>query len=130
MQTIEFIIVKILYEILRRIPFKASVLLAYIIAFLLQYLIRYRKNHIFSSLKESFPNIDNVKLKTIARNVYRNFCMLWIEFLQSWRLNEKFYQTHFNIYNFHIVEEAFQENKGLIMLTGHLGNFEWLGYFP
>jgi KDO2-lipid IV(A) lauroyltransferase len=129
MQTIEYILVKILYEILRRIPFTVSVLLAYLIAFLLQYLVRYRKKHVISNLKASFPDIDNKKLHAIVRDVYVNFCMLWIELLQSWRLNEKFYSRHFKMHNFQIVEKAYQENKGLIMFSGHMGNFEWMGYY-
>jgi KDO2-lipid IV(A) lauroyltransferase len=129
MQTIEYILVRFFYEMLRRIPFSASAILAYVMAFILQHVVRYRKNHVFSCLQDAFQDINSKRLRAIARNVYVNFCMLWVESLQSWRLNENFYTKHFTIYNWDIVEQLYQHKKGIIFIAGHMGNFEWLGYY-
>jgi KDO2-lipid IV(A) lauroyltransferase len=129
MQTIEYILIRFFYEMLRRIPFSVSVILAYVMAFILHHLVRYRKKQVFSHLQDVFQDIDNKKRYAIARKVYLNFCMLWVESLQSWRLNEDFYDKHFAIYNWDLVEQLYHRKKGIIFITGHMGNFEWLGYY-
>jgi Kdo2-lipid IVA lauroyltransferase/acyltransferase len=53
--------------------------------------------------------------------------MLWIEILQNFRLGHDFFAQHFRVHNWETVEQARAENKGIIFLTGHFGNYEWLG---
>jgi len=129
MHTIEYVLVKVIYEVLRRIPFRVSLVLAYFCALILQYIVRYRRNHVYESLRAAFPEHDNSQLKATVKDVYYNFSMLWIEILQSWRLNKTFFKKNYKVHNWESVEEALRKNKGLIMLTGHFGNFEWLGYY-
>ena len=61
--------------------------------------------------------------------MYRNFAYFFVELLQSWRLNKEFFQKNFTIHNWEIMENAFKEDKGVILVTGHLANVEWGGAY-
>ena len=45
------------------------------------------------------------------------------------RLNQNNIETYFEVENKHYIDEALAENKGVVLLTAHLGNWEWLGAF-
>ena len=125
MKTIEYIIVKILYASLRRIPFRYSLILAGILRFLAQHILRYRKNVILDNLRLSFPEKTVEELHPLIKEIYKNFAYLWVEILQSGRLDQDFIKKNFTLHNWEIVEDALAEGKGLLLLTGHLSNFEW-----
>ncbi len=95
----------------------------------MQYIIRYRQEILKQNLKLAFPAISETKLNKIIKGVYYNLACFIVELLQSWRLNKEFYAQNFNVHNRDVFEKALNENKGLILLTGHLANFEWTGSY-
>ncbi len=127
MEQIEYIMVRILYWIVSLIPFSFGGIFSRIIAFITQKIFLYRRGVIRSNLKRAFPAYDRLTLKKIEKDVYCNFIMLWIEVLQNFRLSNEFFARHFKVYNWDVVEQARQQNKGIIFLTSHFGNYEWLG---
>lgn len=129
MQMLEYIIVKTFYESLRRLPFRFSHILVTILIFFTHHIIGYRKKVILENLREIFPEKDEESLNSMVRGIYKNFSMLWVEILQTWRMDKKFISKNFKIHNWDIMEEAIEENRGLILVTGHLGNYEWAVHF-
>jgi KDO2-lipid IV(A) lauroyltransferase len=127
MEQLEYILVRILYGITGIIPFTLGGPLSKIMAFIVQKIFLYRRNVVRSNLKLAFPGYDRRMLKKIEKDVYRNFMMLWIEVLQNFRLGNEFFSRHFKICNWEVVEQARRDNKGIIFLTSHFGNYEWLG---
>jgi KDO2-lipid IV(A) lauroyltransferase len=89
----------------------------------------YRKKVIIENLRKIFPDKDDKTFYNMVREVYVNFAQLWVEILQTWRLDEKFISKNFNIHNWEVVEEALKQNCGLILITGHLGNYEWAVHY-
>jgi KDO2-lipid IV(A) lauroyltransferase len=126
---LEYLPIRILYELLRLIPLKISKILACFLALILQYVIKYRRNVIENNLKNAFPEYRTDQIKSILNQAYKNFFILWIEILQNWRLNKEFIEKNIVPNNWEVVERAKREGKGLILLTGHLGNFEWFGHY-
>jgi KDO2-lipid IV(A) lauroyltransferase len=128
-EILEYLFIKILYNLLRIIPFQLSKKLASFLSFILQYAVKYRKNVMENNLKYAFPEYTSRERKAIINQVYNNFFILWIEILQNWRLTEDFLEQHIVLNNWEVLEKARDEGKGLILLTGHLGNFEWFGHY-
>ena len=126
---VEYIFIRLLYEVLRIIPLKISETLAVFLALILQYVIRYRREVIQNNLKNAMPELSTKEKKVIIRQVYKNFFMLWIEFLQGGRLSKKYIEKNITAHNWEIVEQAIKEGKGIIFISGHLGNYEWLGHY-
>lgn len=125
MKTIEYIIVKILYESICRVPFQWSVILAVMLRFVAQYIVGYRKKVILDNLQRSYPGKSVEELNTLIKDIYKNFAYLWVEILQTRRLNHDFVEKNFTVHNWETVVDALSEGNGLILLTGHLSNFEW-----
>jgi len=127
MHKLEYIIVKTLFGIFRVISFNTGKFLALILYFIISKLIRYRKKVILENLKLVYGDQLPQDRKLLLNSIYKNFVFLWMEFLQISKLNKKFFDRHFKLHNFEIVKKAFEDQKGIIMMSGHFGNFEWLG---
>lgn len=129
MKKLEYLLVKFFYLIFCRIPFSLSYYFAKIFAFFINHIVRYRKNLVKQNLQAAFPELSKRELHQIVNGVYYNFACFVVELLQSWRLTPSFFNKNFAIHNWSVIEDALSENKGLILLTGHLANAEWIGAY-
>jgi KDO2-lipid IV(A) lauroyltransferase len=129
MQIIEFIFVKLLYGIFRIVPYAFNRILCPLLRFIIQYIIRYRRVTIEQNLKNAFPDLSKQKTSLLVKEVYQNLTMLALEYLQSWRLNPSYFNENFSVHNWESLQEAREEGKGIILIAGHMGNFEWMGFF-
>ncbi|MBN2424924.1 MAG: lysophospholipid acyltransferase family protein [Calditrichaceae bacterium] len=127
MHKIEYSIVRILYGIFSSISFRAGRSIAYILYLITAHIIHYRKKTILKNLKLVYGDNLPMPQKALLNNIYKNFIYLWMEFLQTSKLSADNINEHFNIQNFELIDEALSGNKGMIILSGHFGNFEWLG---
>ena len=88
-------------------------------------------------------NLKNIlgpeeNLTYLTREVFRNFGRYLVEFFRMARdLNEDYIRENVTIENIDVVKKALQLKKGVVMVTGHLGNWELggvvmakLGYPP
>ncbi|HMB94642.1 MAG TPA: hypothetical protein VKK61_01250, partial [Tepidisphaeraceae bacterium] len=91
---------------------------------------RKHRNRAMGNLRRSFPDINERQCRKMARQSMRQMFMLGVEVLFTTRL---VHVTTFNQYielgNFTpVLKLLLKKNQGLIMLTGHYGNWEILGY--
>ena len=129
MKKIEYYLVIFLFAIFKRLPFALVKYIGLMIAFIIQHIIRYRTKLVKENLRRAFPDYDEKQIKQITKDVYRNFSFLWTEWLQSWRFEKDFAKENCVVENWDIVGEAMAQKKGMVMYTGHLGNFEWIARY-
>ncbi len=129
MKRLELLLVKSAFGLFKRIPLCWGHKITQTVSFVLRKIVKYRCDTVHENLKKSFPEKSSKECKTIELEVYYNFSALWLEFLQNWRINESYVQQYFSVHNWKAFENAEAEKKGLILLTGHIGNMEWLGQF-
>ena len=127
MYRIEYLIVKLLFGIFQNINLSAGKKIAYIIYFLTYRLFRYRRKVIISNLKLVYGESLPKPLSELLKGIYKNFIFLWMEFLQNNKVVKKNLSQIFTVHNPEIFDEAYKKNKGVIIISGHMGNFEWLG---
>jgi KDO2-lipid IV(A) lauroyltransferase len=127
MHKIEFIFVKFLYFIFNYISFRSGKYIAKLLYIIIRYIIRYRRNVILSNLRLVYGDNLPISRNSLLKEIYKNFIFLWMEFLQISKLNSENINRHFHISGFNLVDEELKRGKGLIILSGHYGNFEWLG---
>ncbi len=95
------------------------------------YLIPLRKKTVIENLKIAFPEFTNSQIQKTALKTYQNFAIIFCEMLLLPEMS--FQQLNEIVYcnNLHIIENKVQEDKGLIFLTAHFGNWEmgasWMG---
>jgi lauroyl/myristoyl acyltransferase len=83
------------------------------------------RNHL-SNLKSVFKDKSEKELLGISKKAGLNLSICLYEQLMMGRvLNKKNYHKFLKEENIHNLYEAHKEGKGVIILTGHLGNYEW-----
>lgn len=96
------------------------------IAFLWYWVFPFRVNLILANLKLAYKHEKtNSEIKKIAKDNLCHYIYLALEFIQLRTFMEKNLNP-IEIENMHLLLEAQKEERGIIFLTAHLGNFEWM----
>lgn len=126
MRAITFYFITGLLNILSLLPLKVLYLFADFIAWLLFNIIRYRKSIVYENLASSFPSKNSEELSQIMRRFYSHFADLLVETLKLLHLSQTELSKHIQYENPEILEHLHTEGRHAIVLTAHLGNWEWL----
>jgi KDO2-lipid IV(A) lauroyltransferase len=90
------------------------------------YLIPIRKKTTIENLSNAFPEYSPNKIKQIAFRSYKSFAIALIEILFiPWMKREDIINS-IKCSNINMVREKYNENKGMILLTAHFGNWEFM----
>jgi Kdo2-lipid IVA lauroyltransferase/acyltransferase len=91
---------------------------------------RKHRERALANLRRSFPEISERQRIQLARRSMQQLFMLFVEVLFTVRLvHLDTWRRYVRIVNFpEVVRLLLQKDRGLIMLTGHYGNWEILGY--
>lgn len=97
--------------------------------FLLYRVLGYRKAVVFTNLKNSFPEKSDKEIDAIAKAYYKYLCDLFLETFKTLTISRKKMQEHcyFNPQAKELFDKLAAENKSIILVMGHLGNWEWAG---
>ncbi|MFA7117050.1 MAG: lysophospholipid acyltransferase family protein [Bacteroidales bacterium] len=97
---------------------------ARIIAFLLNYIVRYRYTTILTNISRSFPEKKYKEIRDLAGEYYQYIADTVVETLINIRLSKKEVKRRFKYTNLELLYETYQQNKNVIVDTGHQGNWE------
>lgn len=129
MHYIEYLLFRFLFAIFGRISYSSGKRIANLIHFLIAHVFRYRRKVIIANLRLVYGDQLPMPLPRLLDSIYRNFVYLWCEFLQLSRLKKEEFDQHFTIYGKKLIDKELGQGNGVIYLSGHYGNFEWLGQF-
>ena len=91
---------------------------------------RSARTNVKKNLRLVFPDISEKKLSFLARNLFRNYSRYLIDYCRFTNLNKRSILDQITYYEGkQNLELALQMNKGLLLLTAHLGNWELGGIF-
>ncbi len=94
--------------------------------FIIYRVIAYRKNVVFQNLRNSFPEKTESEVKQIAKDFYKHIADLFIEFLKGFSISKDEIQERVKIVNLEIIKSYTVKNQSIIIVTGHISNWEWL----
>jgi Kdo2-lipid IVA lauroyltransferase/acyltransferase len=66
------------------------------------------------------------EIRALARRVFQNLVMILFEIGWSLRLKKKEVFKYFHIYGLHQLNAAHKKGRGVLVLTAHIGNWEFL----
>jgi len=92
---------------------------------LLNYLIGYRRKTIYTNLKNSFPEKSETEIKLIQKKFYKNFADYMVETLKSFSITQEELNKRHTFSNLHIFKECENAQKDVILMAGHIFNWEW-----
>jgi KDO2-lipid IV(A) lauroyltransferase len=94
------------------------------------YLIGYRKKTVLQNLKNSFPEKSTQEIQEIARKFYRHFADLVVETIKAFQMTDQSFGKRFRYKNPEVLNELYNQNKSVALLSGHYGNWEWTIALP
>ena len=123
---IEYIIFVLFSYSFRILGLGLSRKFASVLAFTFFYLIPIRKKVVLENLKIAFPNNGEVKNKELAFKIYSSFAVTLVEIMCLPFLNKSDLVNAVECSNPELIVEKFNEGKGVILLSSHFGNWEFI----
>ncbi len=123
---LEFILFLILAGVVRILGLPFSRRLSIVIAVIFFYVIPIRKQVTLKNLRIAFPEYSDSEIKKIAFGSYKSFSITLIEILFIPFMTKKQIENAVVCKNAELVKDYYNQKKGLIVLSGHFGNWEYI----
>ena len=91
--------------------------------------VRYRRRDAVEALARGFPDKTPREIRGIVRSMYAHLGTCFVEFCRLGRRLDEYVEDLIEWDGEERVRDAMGEGKGLLVLTGHVGNWELLGAF-
>jgi KDO2-lipid IV(A) lauroyltransferase len=122
--------VRFLCVLARRLPYSWILVLGVALGKFTFSILRIRRRVALENLAQAFPEKSAAELKRVARRSYEYFGMMVMECLRLPRLSESELRQRISFsmpQEQNPYEQALALGKGAICMTGHFGNWEYMG---
>ena len=113
-------------KLFSKLPFFVLYGISDFVYFLIYRVIGYRKKVVFENLHNSFPEKSEEEIKQIAKGFYHHLADIFVEFLKGYSISEKEILKRNKILNPEVLFQYKPLNQPVILITGHIGNWEWI----
>ena len=115
------------FVLMSYIPIKAGRFLGKVLGTLFLFIPFKRKNVLIKNIKESLGNsYSKAELKKLEWRIFCHFGMMLFEVPHILRLNHKRLEKYVFFRNENNLVNALKKGKGVLILTGHFGNWEFM----
>jgi Kdo2-lipid IVA lauroyltransferase/acyltransferase len=111
------------------LPFWVLYLFADFLYFIFYYVLGYRKDVVLQNLRNSFPEKSEAELKRLRKAFFHHLCDMFLETFKTLTISPKNMLRHCGMSPDAKVlfDRLANEQKNIILVMGHLGNWEWGG---
>ncbi|HAE14395.1 MAG: lysophospholipid acyltransferase family protein [Chitinophagales bacterium] len=107
------------------LPLRALYLFSDILYVIIYHLMGYRRRLVWKNLRRSFPEQDKETLRRWRKKFYHFLADTIVETVKTISIrNERLY-SRFRFDNLDMISEALQQNRNIMIVLGHYGNWEW-----
>ena len=117
---------KFLFKSLSRAPLWALYAFSGVLYFLAYYVARHRHAVIRDQLAKVFPDMPEKGRVAIHKRFLKNFCDVLVELIKSMSIEPAQMIERVRILNLAAVKGYLDAGQTVMMVTSHLGNWEWL----
>ena len=117
------VLISFVFRLFGALPNSVAVFLGKLLGFLLR-IIGFRKKQVRRNLeiaKDAFPNGYP---ENFEKKIYRHFGLLFVEVLRQGFVSETKFQKLFEVHGLENLDNALAAGKGVMSVSGHLGNWE------
>lgn len=107
------------------VPFWLIYVFADLFYFIFYKVLKYRLNTVRDNLRISFPEKSQEELKRIEKLSYQNLAEITVEGLKAFTMSKKQIFARHKVINENEISHIYEDCSGIIVLTGHYGNWEW-----
>jgi KDO2-lipid IV(A) lauroyltransferase len=112
------------------LPFPLLYRFSDFLSYFLRRVIKYRRPVIMKNLESSFPEMEKEEIEAIVKRIYLNLSDIIVEGIRAFTMNHKQVRARHRILNPEIMDTYFEAGQGVIIVTGHYGNWEWGALSP
>ncbi len=124
-QWAEYAALRTIATVLRPFGFRAASAVGAVLGGLGWWPLRIRAARVERTIRACFPELPDARVREIARESYRGLGRVAMESIILSRAEKAEVLAVFDESpTFHVLERAFAKGKGVIMVAGHLGNWE------
>ncbi len=87
----------------------------------------YRKTVVTENLRNAFPNMSEEERLEIERKYQHYFCDVLFETIKAFTISEQRLRKYVSFNNPEVFQRYMDTNQSVIVVMGHLGNWEWGG---
>jgi len=129
MQAIGFYLLLPFLYLISILPFSIFYLFSDIVFVIVYHVLGHRKKVVTENLRNSFPEKSKNEISELRRKFFRYFCDMSLEILKTLTIGKKsmLKRCKMNEDASNIFQKYHKEKKSLIIVMGHLGNWEWGG---
>jgi len=121
----EYILFLVLSFLCQILGLNLSRKFASLISFFFFFVVPIRKDVVYDNLKHAFPELAFDEIKKIAYGSYKSFAITLVEILYLPRITKEQIKRVVNFNNLDLIDKKEQEQNGVILLSGHFGNWEY-----
>jgi KDO2-lipid IV(A) lauroyltransferase len=125
MNLITYRFTAVILYLLSLLPFPVLYFLSDILYGFLYYVFKYRRKVVFSNLQNSFPEKSKSEIELIEKRFYRYLADLMLESIKTLTISAKELKKRFVFKDIEILKKHLQNDKSVIAVSGHYGNWEW-----
>lgn len=122
----KFIIYPILY-LIAIFPIQMIRLFSVFIAFIIGKVFKYREKVVDKNLRKAFPEKDNSFYNQTKKKFYKHYTQVLFETIKLLTVNQNYLLKQVRFQEDEDFKKLINEEKGAMIISGHLGNFEWGG---
>lgn len=108
-----------------RLPLSILYVFSDLIFVSLYHITGYRKKVVMNNLNHAFPEKSDKEKQAICKAFYHNFSDYIVETLKTFTISNTELRVRVQHLNQHLFQDAKDEGKNIIMLAGHVFNWEW-----
>lgn len=127
-QRISLLVFKLLRTSLKLCPESIKIKIGKIFGSIMMLVSSKRRGITYNNIKQSGITHSDYEIRTIMKESYQNLGITLVELLTIDTYNFNAPISKVNYSNIELIEEAKSKGKGVILLSGHFGNWELLAY--
>ncbi|MGM0608750.1 MAG: lysophospholipid acyltransferase family protein [Candidatus Muiribacteriota bacterium] len=113
-----------LIDIFKKVSFSTSYRIASVISKIMFFASTRERNILMANLSYVSINTDE---KRLMKKIFKNMGYTFVEFIKFSFMPFKKVKQYLEVQGEHHLKEALQKKRGVVLLTGHIGNWEMVG---
>ena len=115
----------ILLWIFSLLPIQILYLISKIIRFIVYDILCYREKVVIDNIQNTFIEKSQTEVIELKNNFYDYFFELIVEIIKLLSISKDELNKRFTFSNINVIKQALKQNKSVIVVVGHYGNWEW-----
>jgi Kdo2-lipid IVA lauroyltransferase/acyltransferase len=106
-------------------PFRLMYYFSNFVAWMLRSVFRYRIDLVSQNLSYTNLDLTEKEKKKLIKKIYRNLSDILLEGIKSFTMTQTSIKKRHKVLNPELIKPYYESRQSLILVTGHIGNWEW-----